>query len=72
MFLLYTCAIVAALLIGREQGVEGSTDVAGTVCFIRLVSIAVCVTLDLNRLESGRIRVSREPIEQLLSTKPIQ
>jgi hypothetical protein len=72
VFLLYTCAIVTALLIGREQGVEGSTDVAGSVCFILLVSIAVYVTLDLNRPESGRIRVSQEPIEQLLSPKPIQ
>ena len=72
VFLLYTCAIVTALLIGRQQGVEGSTDVAGTVCFILLVSIAVYVTLDLNRPESGRIRVSQEPIERLLSRKPIQ
>ena len=72
VFLLFTCAIVTALLIGREQGLEGTTDVAGTVCFIVLVSIAVYVTLDLNRPESGRIRVSQEPIEQLLSAKPIQ
>jgi len=72
VFLLYTCAIVAALLIGREQGIEGSTDVAGMVCFILLVSIAVYVTLDLNRPESGLIRVSQEPIERLLSPMPIQ
>ena len=71
VFLLYTCAIVAALLIGREQGIEGSTDVAGMVCFILLVSIAVYVTLDLNRPESGLIRVSQEPIERLLSPIPI-
>ena len=70
VFLLYTCAIVTALLIGREQGVEGSTDIAGTVCFILLVSIAVYVTLDLNRPESGLIRVSQEPIERLLSPMP--
>jgi len=72
VFLLYTCAIVTAMLIGREQGVEGSTDVAGTVCFILLVSIAVYVTLDLNRPESGLIRVSQEPIERLLSPMPVQ
>ena len=71
VFLLYTCAIVAALLIGREQGIEGSTDVAGMVCFILLVSIAVYVTLDLNRPESGLIRVSQEPIERLLSPMPM-
>jgi hypothetical protein len=72
VLLLYTSAIVTALLIGREQGVEGSTDLAGTVCFILLVSLAVYVTLDLNRPESGLIRVSQEPIEQLLSPTPIQ
>jgi hypothetical protein len=72
VFLLYTCAIVTALLIGREQIVEGSADVAGTVCFILLVSIAVYVTLDLNRPESGMIRISQEPIERLKSLKPIQ
>ena len=72
VFLLYTCAIVTALLIGREQGVEGSTDIAGTVSFILLVSIAVYVTLDLNRPESGLIRVSQEPIERLLSPMSIR
>ena len=72
VFLLYTSAIVTGLLIGREQGFEGSTDVAGTVCFILLVSIAVYVTLGLNRPESGLIRVSQEPIERLLSPMPIQ
>jgi hypothetical protein len=46
------------------------TDVAGTVCCILLVSIAVYVTLDLNRPESGLIRVPQEPIERLLSQMP--
>jgi hypothetical protein len=72
VFLLYACAIVTALLIGREQGVEGSTDIAGTVCFILLVSIAVYATLDLHRPESGLIRVSQEPIGRLLSSMTIQ
>ena len=72
VFLLYTCAIVTALLVGREQGVEGSIDVAGTVCFIVLVSIAVYVTLDLNRPENGLIRISQEPIAQILSSMPVQ
>src|ERR1700730_8457540 len=72
VILLSACAIVTTLLIGREQGVEGSTDIAGTVCFILLVSFAVYVTLDLNRPESGLIRVSQEPIERLLSSMPTQ
>jgi hypothetical protein len=70
VLLLYTCAIVTALLIGREQGVEGTSDAVGTVCFILLVSIAVFVTLDLNRPESGLIGVRQEPIERVLSPMP--
>jgi hypothetical protein len=72
VFLLYISAIAAALLIGREQGVEGNTDLAGTVCFILLVSIALYVTQDLNRPESGLIGVRQEPIERLLSSMPIR
>jgi hypothetical protein len=72
VILLCACATVTAMLIGREQGVEGSTDIAGTICFILLVSIAVYVTLDLNRPESGLIGVRQEPIERLLFSMPIQ
>jgi hypothetical protein len=68
VILLSACAVATALLIGREQGAEGSTDIAGTVCFILLVSFAVYVTLDLNRPETGLIRVSQEPVERLLSS----
>ncbi len=64
--LLYASAIITALLIGREQGIDGSTDVAGTLCFVLLVSLAVYVTLDLNRPERGLITVSQEPMERLL------
>jgi hypothetical protein len=67
VLLLYACAIVTALLIGREQGVEGTTNTVGTICFILLVSIAVFVTLDLNRPESGLLGVRQEPIARLLS-----
>ncbi len=70
LLLLFACAIVTALLIGREQGAAGNSDIAGTVCFILLVTIAVYVTLDLNRPELGWIRVSQEPIERLLSSMP--
>ena len=72
VILLSACAIFTTLLIGREQGVEGSTDIAGTVCFILLVSFAIYVILDLNRPEAGLIRVSQEPMERLLSSMPNQ
>jgi hypothetical protein len=68
VILLFACAIVTALLIGREQGAAGSSDMAGTLCFILLVSITVYVTLDLNQPERGWIRVSQEPIERLMSS----
>lgn len=66
--LLFVCAIVTALLFGLEQGNDDRSDIAGKLCFILLVSVAVYVTLDLNRPESGSIRVSQEPIERLLSS----
>jgi len=32
------------MLVGREQGVADKSDIAGTICFIILVSFAVYVT----------------------------
>jgi hypothetical protein len=68
VMLLFVSAIVTTLLIGREQGFAKNSEVAGTLCFILLVSVAVYVTLDLNRPERGLITVSQEPIERLLSS----
>jgi hypothetical protein len=34
----------SAMLVGREQGMADQSDIAGTVCFIILVSFAVYVT----------------------------
>jgi hypothetical protein len=66
VLLLFLCAIITALLFGLEQGNEDSSDLAGKLCFIFLVSLAVYVTLDLNRPESGTIQVSQEPVERLI------
>ena len=66
VLLLYASAIIVMLLIGRQQGIDGSADIAGTLCFVLLVSTAVYVTLDLNRPERGPISVSQEPIERLV------
>ena len=68
LFLLFACSIVTVLLIGREQGTANNSEIVGTLCFIFLVSVAVYVTLDLNQPEGGLIRVSQEPVEQLLSS----
>jgi hypothetical protein len=37
-------SVLSAMLVGREQGVADKSDIAGTVCFIILVSFAVYVT----------------------------
>jgi len=66
--LLLTSAVVAALLVGREQGVLGEEDLAGTISFIVLVSLAIFVTLDLNQPNRGFARVDQESMTRLIST----
>jgi hypothetical protein len=56
------------MLVGREQGVADEEDLAGTICFIILVSLAIWVTLDLNQPHRGFVSVDQEPIQRLLST----
>jgi hypothetical protein len=68
VLLLFAGALVSVLLIGHDQGRADARDIAGTLCFILLVCIAVWVTLDLNRPERGLIRVSQEPMIRLLKT----
>jgi hypothetical protein len=68
VLLLLLSAVSSAMLVGREQGAADETDIAGTVCFILLVSFAIYVTLDLDQPDRGFIAVSQEPIQRLLST----
>jgi hypothetical protein len=68
VLLLLLSAVIAALLVGREQGASDEADIAGTVCFILLISFAIYVILDLNQPGRGIIRPNQEPIERLLST----
>ena len=68
VILLFASAIIAAFLIGREQGIAGASEFTGTLLFIVLVSLAIYVTLDLNQPERGLVRVSQEPIEALISS----
>ncbi|MGH7841293.1 MAG: hypothetical protein ACREQT_07185, partial [Candidatus Binataceae bacterium] len=68
LLLLFLSAIVTTLLIGRQQGSTDSYEVAGTLCFILLVTAAVYVTLDLNQPGRGLIRASQEPIARLVSS----
>ncbi len=68
VLLLLVAAVVASMLVGREQGASEKADLAGTICFIMLASFVVYVILDLNQPERGLITVSQEPIQRLLSS----
>ncbi len=68
VLLLLLSAVASAMLVGREQGAAEEADIAGTVCFIVLVSFAIFVTLDLNQPNRGFITVDQEPIQRLLSS----
>jgi hypothetical protein len=66
--LLYVSALVATMLVGREQGFENNIEIPATLSFILLVSLAVYVTLDLNQPQRGLVTVSQAPIERVLSS----
>jgi hypothetical protein len=68
VLLLLISGVLASMLVGREQGASNKPDIAGTICFIVLVSFALYVILDLNQPERGLITVSQEPIQRLLSS----
>jgi hypothetical protein len=68
VLLLLLSAVVSAMLVGRDQGATDQYDLAGTVCFVIIVSFAILVTLDLNQPDRGLITVSQEPIQRLIST----
>ena len=43
-------------------------SLAGTIAFIVIVSLTVCVTVDLNHPTRGLIRTSQEPMQRLLDS----
>jgi hypothetical protein len=67
-FLLVISAIIATILVGREQGLEDKPEVPGTLSFVLMVALAVYVTLDLNQSGRGLITISQAPIARALST----
>ena len=66
--LLLVTAVVASMLVGREQGASENADLAGTICFILLATFVVYIILDLNQPERGLFTVSQEPMQRLLSS----
>src|SRR5271155_550235 len=49
VLLLLLSAFMSSTLVGREQGVADEGDIAGTICFVMLISFVIFVTLDLNQ-----------------------
>lgn len=68
VLLLFASAIVAVLIIGRQQAQAGERHIISTVIFSLLVSLVVYVTLDLNQPAKGLITVSQEPMQRLLQS----
>lgn len=68
ILLLFACAVLSSMLVGREQGAAGEKEFAATLSFIAIVAFAIYVTLDLNQPQSGLIVVSQEPIQRLISS----
>jgi len=66
--LLFLGAIVPAFLMGLQQARSSRPHLSGTVCFIFMVTLVICVTLDLNQPGRGTIMVSQEPFERLLQS----
>ena len=70
VLLLFVSAIMLTMLVGREQGLTGRIEVAGTLTYVLVVTLAVYVTLDLNQPQAGMVTVSQEPLQRLLSSMP--
>jgi hypothetical protein len=68
--LLIIATIIVMLVLGWQRGVIGERHLGATIGFTLLVGLVLWVTLDLNQPSLGLIRVSQEPIEQLLESMP--
>lgn len=66
VWLLFVAAVSSTMLVGREQGLAGTIEIAGTLSYILIVALAVYVTLDLNQPQTGMVTVSQEPLRRLL------
>jgi hypothetical protein len=66
VLLLVLAAIIAMVLLGWQQGMSREWHPAAAIGFTALVCLVLWVTLDLNQPQRGLIKVSQEPLEQLL------
>jgi hypothetical protein len=65
LLLLFTAAVIAIALAGRQQGASGDRRFGAAIGFTVLVSMVVWITVDLNQPRRGLITVSQEPMERL-------
>jgi hypothetical protein len=68
LLLLFAAAVISTILVGRHHGARQKLHIAGTVCYVLLTALAVCVILDLNRPFKGLITVSYEPLDRLAAS----
>jgi hypothetical protein len=68
LVLLFVAAIVSTILVGRHHGARHKPHVAGTICYVLLVSLSVCVILDLNQPARGFVTLSYEPLDRLAAS----
>jgi VIT1/CCC1 family predicted Fe2+/Mn2+ transporter len=68
LLLLGVAAVGSTVLVGRHHGARHRVRIAGTLCYVLLVVMAVGVILDLNRPATGMIRVSVELYERLAAS----
>jgi hypothetical protein len=66
VLLLVLAAIIAMVLLGWQHGMSREWHPAAAIGFTTLVCLVLWVTLDLNQPQRGLIKVSQEPLEQLL------
>jgi hypothetical protein len=66
VFLLFLAAVLSMAVIGRQQGTAQAWRPGSTIGFAILVCLVVWVILDLNQPERSWIKVSPEPLQQLL------
>ena len=68
LFLLFVAAVISTVLVGRHHGAQQKPHITGTICYVLLTSLAICVILDLNQPFDGGIKVSSEPLERLATS----
>ncbi len=68
LLLLGLAAVLSVVIVGKQQSMTKDSSLGATLGFIVLVGLVIWVILDLNQPQRGWIRISQEPLEQLLKT----